>query len=220
MFLTLMLKAFIEGLLTPLGAVCVLPLYPGFLVYLSNRAKNASPLVLSFLVTLGVITFMGLLGLIFTTLLEVSLTKVIGIISPIAFAILGIISLMLIFNVDMSKFFPKINAPQAKNPLVESFFFGFFFGLIIIPCNPVFIALFFTQVISTTGFLLNMLQFLAFAIGISFPLMLLAGISSTKSKIIISFLTKHNRKINLVSGLIMLAISLYYLIFVFKVFGG
>ena len=28
-------EAFLLGLATPLGAVCVLPIYPGFLVYLS-----------------------------------------------------------------------------------------------------------------------------------------------------------------------------------------
>ena len=53
------------------------------------------------LITLGVILFMFALGILFTTVLQVSLTNVIGIVSPIAFGILGVISLLLIFNVDM-----------------------------------------------------------------------------------------------------------------------
>ena len=34
------LTSFVLGLLTPLTAVCVLPLYPGFLAYLSNKLSG------------------------------------------------------------------------------------------------------------------------------------------------------------------------------------
>jgi len=216
-------SSFVLGLLTPLTAVCVLPLYPGFLAYLANKlGEKAEKKLLFFfglVVVLGVMVFMFLLGLIFTTILESSLTSVIGIISPIAFGILGIISLLLIFNYDLGKFFPQVHAPVLKNPLFSAFVFGFFFGAIVIPCNPLFIAALFTKAISSMGFLENMANFLAFGVGIGFPLLVFAAMSYAWSTAIINFVVGQKRKINLIAGLIMLVISVYYLIFVFRVFG-
>jgi cytochrome c-type biogenesis protein len=215
--------AFVLGLLTPLGAVCVLPLYPGFLVYLTTQLSGKEPgkwtiIFFGLVITGGVIIFMLLLGIIFTTVLEVSLTNIIGIISPIAFGILFLISFLLIFNVDVSRFLPKGHTPMSQNPWVSAFLYGFFFGAIVIPCNPLFIAALFTRTISAMGFVENVLRFLFFGIGIGFPLLVLASVSATATDAIIGFLTRYRRIINLIAGLIMLGISIYYLVFVFRIF--
>lgn len=223
-FFNTLVSSFVFGLLTPLTAVCVLPLYPGFLAFLSSKVKTTKgntkmPLYLGLLVSLGVIIFMFLLGLIFTKFLQISLTKVIGIVSPIAFGILVFISIFLIFDLDFGKYLPKAKSPALKNPLLSAFFYGFFFGAIIIPCNPAFIAAFFITAISTMSFITNMLNFILFGLGISFPLLVFAAISSTASRTIIGFLTKHKTAINRIAGIIMLIISTYYLLFVFRIFG-
>lgn len=216
--------AFVLGLLTPLGAVCVLPLYPGFLAYLSGQLSGKETgrltiVLFGLIITSGVILFMVILGLIFTTILEVSLTNIIGIVSPIAFGILLVISLLLIFNVDVGRFLPKGHAPVTRNPWASAFLFGFFFGAIVVPCNPLFIAALFTRTISALSFLENMLRFLSFGLGIGFPLLVFAAISTTATDAIINFLTAQRRKINLTVGIIMLGISIYYLFFVFRIFG-
>jgi cytochrome c-type biogenesis protein len=56
--------SFALGLATPLTAVCVLPLYPGFLAYLSNQSGEARLSIgpLAGLMATGVIAFMLLLG--------------------------------------------------------------------------------------------------------------------------------------------------------------
>ena len=210
--------SFVLGLLTPLTAACVLPLYPGFISYLTQQTGKANPLKIGFIVSLGVVSFMLLLGLIFTSFLQVSLTSVIGIISPIAFAVLGLISIFLILGYDLP--FPQISAPVTDNPTLSAFLFGFFFGAVVVPCNPLFIAALFTKSLLTTGFLVNVINFLFFGLGIGFPLLLFAALSGAASKSIISFLSSKQRIINLLSGIIMLAVSIYYLIFVFKVIGS
>ena len=218
------LSSFVLGLLTPLTAVCVLPLYPGFLAFLSNRfsGKESKKTFFLFGLTIlsGIIIFMVVLGLIFTTFLQKSLTSVIGIVSPIAFGVLGIISLALIFDFDFSRFIPKTNVQTAnKSPLKNAFVFGFFFGAIVLPCNPAFIAAFFARALLFGDFFSSMFNFLSFGIGLGFPLLVLCIISGQWSKKVIGFLTRHKRKINLISGLIMLGISIYYLFFVFRIFG-
>jgi len=215
--------SFILGLLTPLTAVCVLPLYPAFLSYLANKVsipgQKPQPLYkYGLMVVLGVVVFMAILGLIFTTIFKASLTKVIGIISPIAFGILIIISILLIFNIDFAKYLPKAKTPQSEKPMRGAFLYGFFFGGIVIPCNPLFIAALFTSTLTTVDFAANMVKFLSFGLGIGFPLLVFSAISTTKSNAVIGFLSTHKRKINLIAGIAMFFISWYYLIFVFRIF--
>jgi len=214
--------SFFLGLLTPLTAVCVLPLYPGFLAFLSTRfsgeVSKKSYALFGAIIVLGVLVFMILLGLIFTTLLQESLTNVIGIVSPIAFAILGIISIFLIFNIDFGRFIPKIKTPIGKNPLWSAFGFGFFFGAIVIPCNPAFIAAFFARALLIDSFTSSIASFLSFGVGLGAPLLVFSLASAQWSQGIIGFLTRHKRVINLIAGILMLWIALYYLLCVFNVF--
>ena len=218
------LTSFWLGLLTPLGALCVLPLLPGFLAYLVNKIhskkkKDASILVVGLLASSGVIIFMFVLGLLFTTILQKSLTKVISIVSPIAFGLLVILSLVLIFNIEIGTFFPKVKLPATKNPSLGAFVFGFFFGAIVIPCNPAFIAAMFTKTaaVSATSFVVNILNFFFFGMGIATPIFAFSLISAQSSTKVIRFLTKYRKTINIIAVMIMLAVSLYYLFFVFKI---
>jgi len=69
---TNLISSFVLGLLTPLTAVCVLPLYPGFLAYLSSQFSQAGTmgeeetgkrfLMFGIVIVFGVILFMFLLG--------------------------------------------------------------------------------------------------------------------------------------------------------------
>jgi len=217
-------SAFFLGLLTPLGAVCVLPLYPGFLAYLASQVsgeQQAGRMTFFFLglvINAGVILFMVTLGLVFTTVLQASLTNVIGVVSPIAFAVLFVISILLLLDIDVGRFLPKARARVGHHPWRNAFTYGFFFGAIVVPCNPLFIAALFTTSVSAVDFVENVLQFLFFGIGIGFPLLVIAAISSAATNTIIGFITRFKRWINGVAGIVMLAISTYYLIVIFRVF--
>lgn len=215
--------SFILGLLTPLTAVCVLPLYPAFIAYLSSQVSGSSGrkhlVLFGIIITSGVILFMVLMGLVFTTFLEVSLNRVIGIVSPLAFFVLIGISLLLIFDYDIGKLFPGARVPRGKNPALNAFIYGFFFGAIVVPCNPLFIAALFTKTISSMDFVVNMLNFLFFGIGIGFPLIAFSAVSAARSRSVIDFLIKYRRRINFSAGVLMLVISLYFLIFDFRVLG-
>jgi len=165
---------------------------------------------------------MLVVGLVFTTVIETSLTRVIQIVSPIAFGMLAVISVFLILNIDASRILRQARVPSVKNPYVSALLYGLFFGAIVIPCNPGIIAAFFSKALATTtsDFLLNMLHFLLFGVGIGFPLLVIALVSGTVSQTIVRSLVRNKGVINRVAGVIMLGISVYYLVFVFRVFGG
>tara|TARA_Y100000310_G_C20615602_1_gene780449 strand:- start:523 stop:1191 length:669 start_codon:yes stop_codon:yes gene_type:complete len=214
-------SSFVLGLLTPLTAVCVLPLYPGFLAFLSSKfsedVSKKTYALLGVVISLGVIGFMLTFGLLFTTLLQESLTKWINIISPIAFVVLGIISLTLILDYDFGRFIPKPKTSVSGNPLRSAFIFGFFFGAIVLPCNPGFIALFLARSVLASSFVNSMANFLSFGLGLSFPLLLFSLVTAEYSSKIIDFFTRWKSWINRIAGVVMLGISGYYLVFVFNI---
>jgi len=132
---------------------------------------------------------------------------------------LAIVSIFLIIDFDIGRIFPKFHAPVTKNPYRSSFLFGFFFGAIVLPCNPASLIVLFALSASTLGFINNFLNFVLFGIGMGAPLLIFAIISSAKSKTVIGFLTGNKRTINFIAGIIMLGISAYYLFFVFRILG-
>ena len=217
------LGSFVLGLLTPLTAVCVLPLYPGFLAYLAQqfpkKATKKQYALLGFVITLGVILFMFLLGILFTTVWQVSLTNIIGLVSPVAFGLLTIISLLLIVDFDLGRFLPKVQVKTTRNPLISALVYGFFFGAIVIPCNPGFVAAFFARALLLSDPFTSIFHFLLFGLGLGFPLLSFSLFSARWSTTIIHFVTKYKTLINRTAGIIMLLISLYYLFFVFQVLG-
>ena len=174
--------SFVLGLLTPLTALCVIPLYPAFLSRLSrtvskDRTTAGSSHSSALVVVAGVIMFMMALGLIFTMLLQESLTVVIGIISPIAFAAMAVIGVLLMANIKIQR---KVRPNKLRNPYVSAFIYGFFFGAIVVPCNPLFIATFFARVATIQDFSTNMLNFLAFGLGIGAPLLAFSLVSRAR----------------------------------------
>lgn len=211
--------SYVLGLLTPLTALCVLPLYPAFLVRMARLAKRDRDdrKVLAWtgsIVTLGVISFMGLLGVVFTTLLQESLQRVIGIVSPIAFAVLAVVGVLMMAGVEIRR---KVHLPEPKNPLVASYLYGFFFGAIVIPCNPAFIAAFLARAALIADPVASILNFLAFGFGIGTPLIAFSLVSRAASRRMVNAVVTHERAIAFVAGAVMTSVALYYLIVVFEV---
>ncbi len=215
------ISSFLLGLATPLTAACVLPLYPGFLSYLSRQfdgdQSRKTYALFGGVVVAGVISFMLSIGLLFSTVIQVSLTTVTQIISPIAFGFLGAISLAMIFNLDFQSYLPVMDSPEFDNPLKNAFGFGFFFGAIVLPCNPGYITVFLARATLFSNPVSGMMNFLLFGLGIGFPLLAFSLLSSGKSKQIINLMKSHEKRINQGTGLIMLTVSVYYLVYVFKV---
>lgn len=213
--------SFVLGLLTPLTALCVIPLYPAFLVRMARLAKRDRDdrrllAWTGIIVTLGVISFMGLLGVVFTSLLQASLQRVIGVVSPVAFAILAVIGVLLMAGVEIRH---KVRLPELKNPLLTSYLYGFFFGAIVIPCNPAFIAAFLARAALIADPAASILNFLAFGLGIGTPLIAFSLVTRAASRRMVNALVAHERAIAFIAGAVMTAVSLYYLIAVFDVPG-
>ncbi|PWR73531.1 cytochrome c biogenesis CcdA family protein [Methanospirillum stamsii] len=209
--------SFLAGVYTPLGAMCVLPLYPGYLAFLAGRTKTGSTSTasLGLAVTGGVLLAMFSFGLLFVSILKISTGDVLEILGPVIYLVLAAMSIAMIAGFDISRFFPMISTPVGKTPYITAVLFGAFFGLVALPCNPGSIILLFAISASTADFIANFINFVLFGIGMASPLLFLSALSMEKSRTFIRFFTSHHLIINRVAGVLMLSVALYYLVFVF-----
>jgi cytochrome c-type biogenesis protein len=206
------------GLATPLSAVCVIPLYPAFLAFLSNQGEAAPSVArLGLLVAAGVLAFMTALGLVFTTLLETSLVRVVGVVSPVAFAVLAVFGVVLAADLHPQSRLPTVEPPQTRYPSLSAFVYGGFFGAIVLPCNPGFIAVFLSRALLFSDPASGLANFGAFGVGMATPLLAFAFVSEPWQHRVLGFLTGHRRTVNAVTGVVLTAVSLYYLVAVFEV---
>ncbi len=194
--------SFLAGLYTPLGAMCVLPLYPGYLAFLAGRTKTggSSTLTLGVAVTGGVLLAMFSFGLLFVSILKVSTGDVLEILGPAIYLILAIMSVAMIAGFDIGRFFSHDINTGGKNTLhysnlVWSIFRSCRFTVqsrinYIVVCN----------FCTTADFIANFINFVLFGFGMASPLLLLSFLSMEKSRTFISFFTHHHMSINRIAG--------------------
>ena len=216
-------EMFLIGAATPLTAVCVLPLYPAFISYLaSTGGRNRSPLALGVLVVAGVISFMAAAGFLFVVVLGTGIESgFVGRFGPWAFALLAVVGAVLLVDPSAFSRLPAVEPPHTDRPYASAFGYGFFFGAIVVPCNPGFIGLFFArQAVLFEGALPNMIGFLAFGLGIGAPLLAFGLLSESFGRRITSTLARHAEYINRAVGGFLLLVALYYLVVIFGVVPG
>jgi cytochrome c-type biogenesis protein len=228
-------EAFVVGFLTPLTAACALPLYPGFLSYLarsdrtgtkggeataSDGGASRSSFVLGLAVVAGVVAFMGAVGLVFAYFLQESLTTVVEVVSPVAFVVLFVLGVALALDHDAVDRLPGLDPPEAGNAYGSAFVYGLFFGGIVLPCNPGFIALFFarTPILFDSPFA-GFAGFLVFGLGMGAPLLGFAAVSEARGRAVTRALARNASLVNRVTGVVMVAVAAYYLLVVFDVAG-
>lgn len=212
------LGLFVVGLITPLTAACALPLYPAFISYLGSVGEERSVAVLGLLVVAGVLTFMGSVGFVFGLILESPIAAVVEAVSPVAFAILAVVGGILLVAPKAFGRLPTAEPPQSEYPSLTAFGYGFFFGAIVIPCNPGIIALLFagTPVLFDTH-LESFLGFLAFGLGVGAPLLAFAVLSEPFSRQVTSTIARYSGPVNRAVGAVLVVVSVYYLVAIFQV---
>jgi len=198
------------GLLS-MASPCVLPLYPGFLAYLSGQTELTSPTrraLLGPLVLAGVLTMMLGLGAIIAAL-AVSVGRALAIVIPLAdLAILGLgIALLLDRNPFMG--LPQLRIPLLRRPLVNAYVYGLLYGPIALPCSgPLVVAIFALSL--TVGEAVDKLWvFLWFGIGFGTPLLVLSVLSAGLQRSLTRAFARRSRAINALGGALLVGVALY-----------
>lgn len=122
------------GLLTTTSP-CILPLYPGFLAYLSGQNEmGRQKYFLGLLVLAGVLTMMLILGSVIA-ILAIPVGSVLVYLLPLAEVLILVLRILLLLNRNPFKSLPQIQLPVFWHPYSNAYMYGLLYGPIALPCS-------------------------------------------------------------------------------------
>lgn len=191
---------------------CLLPLYPAFLAYLTGAsgAEAGSGGVrrvsgfLGLAVLAGLVTSMLAIGLIVVAI-SAPVSAVLGFAIPIIDGLLIVLGLLLLAGINPFMKAPTIRVPGARGPLSRAYLYGVFLGPIALPCAGPFLVALLALSVGTTETIQQMGTFVVFALGFGLPLVLLSVLARARQDTVVRFLARHHRKIEIVSGVLLIA---------------
>jgi cytochrome c-type biogenesis protein len=216
--------AFVAGIgatVTP----CILPLYPAFLAYLTNRIAlvpspagvgNAAepvrmpPALAAMLVWSGVVTGMLIIGGL-VAVLAVPMGDVNRIVLPVADLVLIGLGVLLLIGVNPFARLPQ-PSPTAfgrRGPMVGAFSYGVLFAPIAIPCSGPFLVGIFAFSLTIGDALGRLLFFGVFGIGFGLPLFLLGTVGQARGAQLARAVVRYERPLQLVLGLALVAVGIW-----------
>ncbi len=202
--------SFLLGLLST-ASPCVLPLYPGFLAYLTGQTQAGQDnrrYLLGLCVLGGVLTMMLALGALLAAL-ALPLSKALAILIPLADGLILLLGLLLLFDINPFKRLPQIQSPLLGHPLLNAYTYGLLYGPLTLPCSgPLVVAVF--AVSLTVGEALDKLWVFGwFGLGFGLPLLVLSVLSGAFQRQLTRWFAQHSRLLNLIGGLLLIGVAAY-----------
>jgi cytochrome c-type biogenesis protein len=202
------LTSFSLGLLA-MTSPCVLPLYPGFLAYLSaGHASQRGASFLGFFVLAGVMTMMLALGLVIA-LLSISIGSALSILIPLADLLILALGVLLLADINHFKRLPQIQAPLLSHPFVNAYLYGLLYGPIALPCSGPLVVSIFALSLTASEVLGRLEVFFWFGLGFGLPLLILSLLSARGQRLLTRIFTRYSRAINLFGGLLLIGVAIY-----------
>ena len=210
------LSAGIAATITP----CVLPLYPGFLAYITapgvataggmvGTATSRPPAaVAAVFVWLGVVVGMVGIGAVLA-LLSLSLGSVLRVALPVIDLVLIGLGILLLAGRNPFAMLPQ-PSPRGlggAGPLAGSFLYGLLFAPIAIPCSGPFLIGIFVASLTLDDALRQLGFFAAFGVGFGLPLLLLGLVGQARARDLARAALRWERPLQLVLGSALVAVG-------------
>ena len=204
------ITSFVLGLLA-MTSPCVLPLYPGFLAYLSGQTDALSVrrrVLLGPAVLAGVLTMMIALGLLIAVL-AISVGRALAVVIPLADAAILLLGVALLLDRNPFRSLPQVRIPVLRRPLLNAYVYGLLYGPIALPCSGPLVVAIFALSFSVSEALAKLWVFLWFGLGFGVPLLVLSLLSGTLQGRLTRSFARHGRLINGVGGVLLIGVAVY-----------
>lgn len=206
-----LLAVFAAGLASA-ASPCLLPLYPGFLAYLSANAgslagRRATGL-LGLLVLAGLLTTMVVVGAVLVVV-AIPIGRVASLLVPIVDGLLIVLGVLLIVGRNPFNRLPGLAVPIVRNPFGQAYVYGLMLGPIALPCAGPFLAALLAVSVGFGDAVLRMGTFVVFGLGFGLPLVVLSLLAGARQRSIVRFVTSHHRAIEIVSGVVLILVALW-----------
>lgn len=198
------------GLLATLSP-CVLPLYPGFLAYLSGQVgveRGRQRYFLGLFVLAGVLSAMLVLGAVMAAL-AISIGHVLAILIPVAIVVILVLGVLLLLNRNPFYRLPQVTVPLLRRPSLNAYAYGLLYGPIAMPCSGPMVVAIFVYSFSLGEALNQLWAFLWFGFGFGVPLLAISLLSGAVQRELTRWFARHGRAINFAGGLLLIAVALF-----------
>lgn len=205
--------AFGIGLLNA-ASPCILPLYPGFLAYLSGgqiARLGRGRAFAGFFVLAGVLSMMLALGGLIA-LASLSIGKALTLFIPLADAVLLLMGGLLLANVNPFSRIPTIQVPLLSHPFTGAFVYGLLYGPLALPCSGALVVSIFSLSLTIDDALGRLMVFLWFGLGVGLPLLAISLLAGGAQRWITHLLARHAEIANRFAGFLLLGVGIYDLI--------
>jgi cytochrome c-type biogenesis protein len=205
------LQAFVLGNAAILTNVCILPLYPGLIAFLAGNAQNEraqkAAQWMGFLVLLGVLTLMLLVGLALFVL-QRSFDALLPILLPVIYGIVIVMGILMLIGRNPFNRLSSSQVPVLRNPFTAAYAYGLLLGPITLPCaGPLVVSAFLLAAGSAAGLLDGILYFFFFGLGFGWPLVLLPFAALSLQKRFTGWMTSNYVLLMRISGLLLIGIG-------------
>jgi cytochrome c-type biogenesis protein len=190
---------------------CVLPLYPGFLAYLSGQSGlelGKGRYFLGLFVLAGVLTMMVALGGLIA-LLAVPIGNVLAYIIPLADLLIFLLGILLLLDRNPFKTLPQIQIPVLRHPFLNAYIYGLLYGPIALPCSGPLVVGIFALSLTAGEALSKLWVFLWFGLGFGLPLFIISLLSGALQRQLTTMFARHSRIVNFVGGLLLIGVAIY-----------
>jgi cytochrome c-type biogenesis protein len=190
---------------------CLLPLYPGFLAYLSGQAGSDRGRLRYFLgvfVLAGVLTAMLALGAVMAAL-SVSIGRVLAILVPLAIAVILLLGILMLLDRNPFYRLPQIKVPLLRRPSLNAYVYGLLYGPIAMPCSGPLVVAIFVYSFTMAEAVGKLWVFLWFGLGFGSPLLAISLLSGALQRELTRWFARHSRAINVIGGVLLIAIAIY-----------
>jgi cytochrome c-type biogenesis protein len=194
---------------------CLLPLYPGFLAYLTANTgriagRRASGL-LGLVVLLGLLTTMIAIGLVLTTL-GIAFGQVLLYVIPAMYVLLAIVGVLLILGRNPFERLPGMRVPIVANPYLQAYVYGIMLGPIALPCAGPFLGALLGISLGIEDTVGRLGTFVIFGLGFGLPLVLLSFVAAARGQAVVRWIVARHRPIELVAGVLVTGFAVYELV--------
>ncbi|HMB24193.1 MAG: cytochrome c biogenesis protein CcdA [Chloroflexota bacterium] len=190
---------------------CVLPLYPGFLAYLSGQTEagiGRQRYFLGLFVLAGVLSMMLALGGLIA-LLAIPTARLLAYIIPLADLLILSLGVLLLIDRNPFKTLPQIQVPFLRHPLLNAYVYGLLYGPIALPCSGPLVVGIFALSFTVEEALSKLWVFLWFGLGFGLLLFVLSLLSAGLQRQITTLFTRYSRMVNLIGGLLLVGVAIY-----------
>lgn len=211
-------RSFSLGNAAILTNVCMLPLYPGLIAFLtSSITEEGTPSWitkwLGIVVLAGILTMMVIIGFILYSLSLVTEDIVEWLLPLIYFTVIALGIALFMGKSPFAKL-STVETPVISNPFVMAYVYGLLLAPMTIPCTGAFLFAQFVLGAGSIGSLTeSILYIIAFGVGFGWPLVVLPFFASAAQRNFTRWLAKNHLLLNRASGVLLVLIGIFGIVY-------